>query len=130
MIKAVIVEAISDQLEKFVKYDPMFNLIAKYSGAKSALANIPHDKPNIVILDIGLPGPKNGLDVLAILRRKHLEMKFLIYTVFDSEEKLLKAFALGAYGYILKSEPITTIPNYCTRIMEGELVVTELLLKR
>lgn len=131
-IKVAIVEdsaTIVRQLENYVKYDNSFDLIGKYEDAQSAIDLIPFDKPDIVIMDIGLPGEKNGLQCVLELKLLFPDMKFLMYTASDEDRKLLDAIELGAKGYVLKTEDITKIPGYVRTIMEGGAYMTSRMLK-
>jgi len=58
--------------------------------------------PDLLLLDLGLP-QLSGLDTMKILKNKWLQIKILIFTVFDDNEHLFEALRLGACGYILKT---------------------------
>ncbi len=71
---------------------------------QEALERIPEIDPDVLILDIQMPG-MDGLEVLEKLMKDRPEQKVLMLTGFDETSLIRKAFALGARGYILKNIP-------------------------
>lgn len=71
---------------------------------QEALERIPEINPDVLILDIQMPG-MDGLEVLEKLMKDRPEQKVLMLTGFDETSLIRKAFALGARGYILKNIP-------------------------
>ena len=79
--------------------------------------------PDILIMDISMP-PPNGLDVAAKLRQSASETKILLITLHDSEEMLRSAAAVGASGYLLKSEAEELLMEALQRLEEGQRFVS------
>ncbi len=79
--------------------------ILKASDASTGLQLANSDKPDLIILDLGLPNKQSGHDICRVLRKrpetKHIPI--LIYTGADDIENLTEAFALGADDYVVKS---------------------------
>ncbi len=71
---------------------------------QEALDKIPEINPDVLILDIQMPG-MDGLEVLEKLMKDRPDQKVLMLTGFDETSLIRKAFALGARGYILKNIP-------------------------
>lgn len=71
---------------------------------QEALEKIPEINPDVLILDIQMPG-MDGLEVLEKLMKERPDQKVLMLTGFDETSLIRKAFALGARGYILKNIP-------------------------
>lgn len=71
---------------------------------REALERIPEMNPDVLILDIQMPG-MDGLEVLEQLMKERPEQKVLMLTGFDETSLIRKAFTLGARGYILKNIP-------------------------
>ena len=77
-------------------------LITLEAGSgEEAIERIEESRPDMVILDINLPGI-NGLDVLKIVKEKYPEIICLLFTAFGSSEKVIKAMKLGAFDYLEK----------------------------
>ena len=66
------------------------------------------DFPQAVLMDIDMPG-MNGIDCVLIGKARFPQVKFLMLTVYDDEDKLFKAIKAGANGYLLKDEKISVI---------------------
>ncbi|XDD49415.1 response regulator [Leptospira sp. WS92.C1] len=91
-------------LQELLSKSGDFQFLKHYTSAQQAILSLPDEVPDIVILDIGLPG-KNGLECLKELRLKTLNTKYVIFTVFEDEEKIVEAIQGGASGYLLKDTP-------------------------
>ena len=94
---------IADSLGRAVSRERDFTLTGVYYSAESALQVLASDRPDIILMDIGLP----RMDGLACLvRAKDLlpAVSVLMFTVFDTDDKLFNALRFGADGYILKED--------------------------
>lgn len=82
---------------------------ALYMNAESALRGIQRNPVDIVLMDINLPG-MNGIDCTRILKKMFPEIQIMMCTIYEDDEKIFKAIAAGASGYILKrTEPVKLI---------------------
>jgi DNA-binding NarL/FixJ family response regulator len=74
-----------------------------YSSSSEALKYIPEHRPNLVLMDIGMPGD-SGLDCAAELLRNHRRLRVVMFTGKSEPGLLIRCLAVGASGYLLKSE--------------------------
>lgn len=72
--------------------------------------------PSVVLIDIEMP-VMNGIEAVAIAKRKYPDIHFLMLTVFDDENKLFEAIKAGADGYLLKDEKIANIVKAVTDVV-------------
>jgi DNA-binding NarL/FixJ family response regulator len=103
-IKVSIVEdlaEIRDGLTDLVKSDKELLMLESFGNAESAIAKLPGLQPDIVIMDINLPG-MNGIDCIKQLKEKCPDTQFMMFTVYENDEKVLQALQAGASGYLLK----------------------------
>lgn len=77
--------------------------ITDYNNAETALKGLPDANPDLVIMDIGLPG-MSGIECMMKVKAKCPDMAFLMFTVFDNDEHVFDALKAGASGYIMKDE--------------------------
>ncbi|EMJ81624.1 response regulator receiver domain protein [Leptospira borgpetersenii serovar Hardjo-bovis str. Sponselee] len=91
-------------LQELLSNSSDFQFLRHYPNSQKAIEDIPENIPDIVILDIGLPG-KNGLECLKELKEKTPNTKYVIFTVFEDEEKIVEAIQGGVSGYLLKDTP-------------------------
>jgi DNA-binding NarL/FixJ family response regulator len=105
MIKVALVEddaKLRETLKRFLAGQPGFLCAGAYPNAETALERIPHDGPDVVLMDINLPG-MDGIECVARLRRALPAMKIIMLTVFEEGDQVFKALAAGAFGYLVKS---------------------------
>lgn len=79
-----------------------FVCVADYSDAEQALEGIPHNVPDIVIMDIQLPGI-SGIACITRLKADFPEIQFVMFTIYENSEQVFEAIQAGASGYLLKS---------------------------
>ncbi len=89
--------------------------ISDFGSGESALIQLPTQKPDIVLMDIGLP-KMNGISCMLQLKRKVQNIDFIMFTVFEEDELVFDALKAGAVGYILKAggakEVVQAIKEY------------------
>ena len=95
------IDEIRESVRNRIARTPGLSCIGAYSNAEDALQRIPEKMPDVVVMDIGLPY-MNGIECMLRIKIKHPEIKFLMFTVFDHDEKIFEALKAGADGYILK----------------------------
>ncbi|MGZ8541283.1 MAG: response regulator, partial [Chitinophagaceae bacterium] len=79
-----------------------FNILDTFKTAEEAIYDIPKLKPDIVIMDINLPGI-NGIECIRALKNKIPASQFMMFTVYENDEKVFEALKAGASGYLLKN---------------------------
>jgi DNA-binding NarL/FixJ family response regulator len=94
-------EEICRMLTKIIAREPKLNCIGNCSSGEIALETLPNNPPQVVIMDIQLPGI-SGIKCTARLRQLLPETQVLIYTVYRDNEQVFKALKAGASGYLLK----------------------------
>src|SRR5215831_9999436 len=81
-----------------------FACSAGYRTMEEALAAIGDVAPDVVLVDIGLPG-MSGIDGICILREQFADTPILALTVYDDDDRVFEALCAGASGYLLKNTP-------------------------
>ena len=84
--------------------NPAFRLLRSYGDAESALADLPRHKPDVVLMDINLPG-MDGIECVRELKAKMPKAQFVMLTVYEDSHRLFKSLVAGASGYLLKRTP-------------------------
>jgi len=85
--------------------------------------------PDVVLLDLGLPGI-DGIEVTRQVKRHDARIEVLIFTIFDDEEKVLAAIGAGASGYLLKGMEADKIVEAILEVAKGGSVVQPQLARR
>jgi DNA-binding NarL/FixJ family response regulator len=79
----------------------IFRLKGAYSDAESALENLPKNPPDVVLMDINLPG-MDGVECVRQLKPQMPRTQFIMLTVYEDSKRLFKSLMAGASGYLLK----------------------------
>ncbi|GAC1422596.1 MAG: response regulator transcription factor [Flavisolibacter sp.] len=108
MIEVAIVEdnrEIREGLRQLIGGSFGFHCIETYPNAELALQHIPFTKPQVVLMDINLPGI-NGIECIKLLKSQSPNTLFIISTVYEDDEMIFESLKAGAMGYLLKkTEP-------------------------
>jgi DNA-binding NarL/FixJ family response regulator len=91
-------------LEILLNGSPGFTCVAAYSNGEDAIAGLPEVNPDVVLMDINLPGI-SGIECITRLRAQGLTMLFIMLTVFENSEAVFQSLSAGASGYLLKQTP-------------------------
>jgi len=105
MITVSIVEDDAKLRETLVRYfagQTGFRCINAYPNAEVALVDIPLHPPDVVLMDINLPG-MSGIECVSRLLQVAPSMKIIMLTVFEESEQVFSALSAGAFGYLVKS---------------------------
>jgi DNA-binding NarL/FixJ family response regulator len=92
-------------LEAILANEKDFQLTGSYSSAEYALLELKQQVPDIVIIDISLPGMK-GTELIVHLKEEMEDTQFMVCTIHDDNDTIFEALLSGASGYILK-DPVT-----------------------
>ena len=107
VIKVAIVEdqrKFRDAVTTLIDGTEGFRCSGSYRSMEEALDKIAHDLPDVVLMDIGLPG-MNGIEGTRRLKERFPQMVLLAHTVYEDDERIFDALCAGASGYLLKKTP-------------------------
>jgi DNA-binding NarL/FixJ family response regulator len=94
-------EQLRGTLAKMIGRAEGFRCISQYGTAESALEGLPKDKPDVVLMDINLPGI-NGVECVRRLKQAAPNIQAMMLTVYEDTDNIFNALAAGAAGYLLK----------------------------
>lgn len=103
-IRVVIVEDDADirqSFEAIISSVQEFECLPSFDNAEDALSGIPQSKPDVVIMDIHLPG-MTGTEAVRILKEQMPDLQITMCTVYEDDEHIFNALKAGANGYLLK----------------------------
>jgi DNA-binding NarL/FixJ family response regulator len=106
-IKVAIVEddaTIREELAMLIDRSDGFRCLGTFADAESALAKIPKQIPDVVLMDINLPG-MSGIECVRSLKAALPSVQIIMLTVYDEAGQLFKSLMAGACGYLLKRTP-------------------------
>jgi len=103
-IRVSIVEDLAEVREglaDLVRSDRELLMVGSFDDAESAVHKLPDLHADIVVMDINLPG-MSGIDCIRMVKEKCQGTQFMMFTVYESDDKVLQALQAGATGYLLK----------------------------
>lgn len=92
---------VREGLHTVLSADPVIELVGEASTGEEALEMLERLRPQVVLLDVQLPG-MNGLDTLRAIKQRSKETAVVMLTVYDSEMYFIEAMRCGANGYLMK----------------------------
>ena len=95
-----------------------FEVAGAFDNCETAVDDIKTLKPDVVLLDIDMPG-MTGIQGLAQIRSQHPDVKILMLTVFDDNKNVFEAIRQGANGYVLKKTPPAKLIEYIREALDG-----------
>ncbi len=108
---------------------PGFSCRASYSDGPSALAGIPGNRPDVVLMDINLPGML-GTECVRQLKITAPGVPVLMLTVYDDSEQIFKSLMAGATGYLLKRTPKDKLLEAIREISNGGAPMSRQIARR
>lgn len=97
---------------------PGLKCLSSYPSAKDALAGLPGEKPDVILMDINLGGV-SGIECVRQLKPKLPHSQVIMLTVFEDTQKIFTALTAGASGYLLKRMPLSKLSEAIHEVMAG-----------
>lgn len=126
MITVVIVEDLPEQQHLYkaiINTSQLFNCVGVYGNGKDAIEGILSSKPDVVIMDVGLPDI-SGVECIRILKPQVEDVKFMICTVFEDDANIFEALKAGADSYMVKRSKPYQIADALLEMHKGEMPVS------
>jgi DNA-binding NarL/FixJ family response regulator len=95
-----------------------FRLVSEHGSAEEALTQIRHSVPDVVIMDIHLPG-MNGIECVRRLKSELPKVQILMLTVYEDSDQIFQSLRAGASGYLLKRTPAAKILESIREVYAG-----------
>jgi DNA-binding NarL/FixJ family response regulator len=132
LIKVAIVdddEGIRSSLATMIGRAPALRLSGDYADAESALKEIPQHPPDVVLMDINLPGMK-GVECVRQLKAAVPSLQVLMLTVYEDSDSLFNSLKAGASGYLLKRTASARLIDAIRDVHSGGSPMTPQLARR
>lgn len=120
-LKAAIIEdqrEIREGLSLLIDATEGFRCTGSYGSMEDALAAIGGELPDVVLVDIGLPG-MSGIEGIGVLKKRFPALQILMLTVYDDDDRIFQALCAGATGYLLKKTPPARLLDSLREAVEG-----------
>ena len=120
-IRVVIIEddeTIRNGFEYLINASKGYQVVKTFPDVEKAFAGMPDPPPDVILLDIELPGTK-GIDALPKLKQLFPATHILMLTVYDHENQVFQALGKGASGYLTKNDSTERILDAIREVTEG-----------
>ena len=118
-----------ESLSSLISSAPDFELCGAYENCNEVEAQVDVLKPDVVLMDIEMPGI-SGIEGVRQVKEMFPEIKVLMETIFEDDEKVFDSICSGAEGYILKNTPPVEILKAIKEVYEGGSPMTPTIANR
>jgi DNA-binding NarL/FixJ family response regulator len=112
-----------NSFQQWINAAPGFHCVVACASAEEALVEIPLHNPDVVLMDVHLPG-ESGIACTAQLKEKLPGVQIIIVTVYRNQELIFKALQAGASGYLLKRSTPEEILKAIGEVLSGGAPMT------
>jgi DNA-binding NarL/FixJ family response regulator len=95
-----------------------YSVCGDYENCDNAAAITDEQQPDVVIMDIDMPGV-DGINGLRVIKERSPRTHIIMHTVFEDEDRLFKCLCLGANGYILKNTSFVSLLEAIDNVLHG-----------
>jgi len=106
-------------LEQLINGSELFTVLHSYASAEQALPHIVQHPPEIAIVDIKLPGKKNGVELIYDIKTHVPDVQCMVCSFYDDNEYVFNALRNGASGYLLKDSMPQEIIDSLKELHDG-----------
>jgi DNA-binding NarL/FixJ family response regulator len=108
---------------------PELQVIGSASSGEEALAIIQRENPDVVLLDLRMPG-LNGIDMLLAAKKSGTQTRAIILTSYETDEDIYRAVQAGAQGYLLKDTPLKEMLDAIRAVNAGKRYIPRQIAQR
>ena len=120
---------VRESLGVLISGSPGFTCVSSSRSAEEAFEKIPREQIDVVLMDVNLPFA-TGIECVAWLRAKGVEVPVLMLTVCDNDEVIFQALKAGACGYLLKQTPAAEILAAIKEVHEGGAPMSSIIARK
>src|ERR1022692_2581300 len=116
-------------LSALVESESDLSVVAETADGRKALEIYKASKPDVVLMDLRLPG-LGGVEAVLAIRKDHPNARIIILTTFDTDEDIYRAIQSGAKSYLLKDTPLSELSKTIRAVHAGQQVLTPKMVER
>lgn len=122
-------DQLRNSLETLIGTSSEFTVTGSYADVMNAPAIVRRDRPDVVIMDINMPG-KSGIEGVLEIKEARPQTLIIMYTMFENDENLFNSLCAGANGYILKKTSPFKLFEAIQDVMEGGAPMSPTIARR
>lgn len=120
---------VRESIELLLSTTDNMRLVGAYNSCQNLLEKIENINPDVVLMDIDMP-ILNGIEAVKLLRTKFVDLKILMLTGFEDDEKVFDSLCAGANGYILKNANMDLLIHYINEVCAGGAPMTPIIARK
>jgi DNA-binding NarL/FixJ family response regulator len=123
VIRIVIVDdhdLVREGIRALLEQDPLFEVVGETGDGQEAIRVVTRLRPDVVLMDVNLPGGMGGLEATETIVRDLPEVKVIILTQYENREYIKRAIRIGARGYLLKRSLSAQLKEAIRTVHRGE----------
>src|SRR2546422_5084736 len=131
-IKCVVVDdhaLCGEGLRRLLESETDFQVVGEASNAIQALKKVGEVNPDVVLMDIGMPG-MSSFEAARLIERNPPGTRLIFLTMYEDEEYLLQFLDVGAAGYVLKDAPAPKLINAVREVYQGHKSLSPQVLEK
>src|SRR3982751_679695 len=109
---------IRESITLLLKTVPQFDVVGSFSHVLDCIDDIKESKPDIVLMDIEMPG-MTGIEAVRTIKKEFPHIQVLMQTVFEDDDRVFDSICAGASGYILKNHLNTKLVDAIKELQFG-----------
>jgi DNA-binding NarL/FixJ family response regulator len=111
-------DKLRELIEMLIGSSNEFTVVGSYHNTHDILNKVIEDQPDVIIMDIDMP-EHDGVEGVQIIKQKFHNIKIIMHTVFDDDDRLFTCLQHGADGYILKKDASMLLFNAIKEVLAG-----------
>lgn len=109
---------VRDGLSAMLNTQSDFEVVGEAGDGEEAMRKVADGDPDVLLLDLEMPGV-DGIETLQRLKQMNVRAKTIVFTVFDTDDRIVSAMRAGAMGYLLKGAPREDVFRAVRVVNEG-----------
>lgn len=95
-----------------------YYVVNTYDNAEQAIKSIKKDRPDVILMDLELPGI-NGIEAIGIIKKDHPHIELIVNTIYENSDLVFQALVSGASGYITKNSNHSELLDAIEEVLNG-----------
>lgn len=121
-------DVVRDGLQLLINSMSDHTVVGAYESCEKAIKNINKDQPEVILMDLDLPG-MNGIEGIQRIKKTHPEINIIVLTVHEDSEMVFEALCAGASGYITKNANHSRLLDAIDEVQTGGAPMTSKIAK-
>ncbi len=117
---------VRDGLVAILSTQPDFEVVAEAGDGPTAVSLAQEHLPDIVLLDLEMPG-MDGVATLKQLMTRNVQTRIIVFTAFDTDDRIVEAIQAGARGYLLKGVPRSELFHAIREVHQGRSLLQPII---